>query len=45
MVSKATILVLGQKTVLQELLFVDLQRQLTVLQASDENQMIDKTCR
>ena len=43
MVSKATILVLGQKTVLQELLFVDLQRQLTVLRASDENQMIDKT--
>lgn len=43
MVSKATVLVLGQTAVLQASLFVDLQNHVTLLQAGDENQIIDKT--
>ncbi len=43
MVSKTTVLVLGQEAVLQAQLFVDLQHQLTLLQAADANQVIDIT--
>lgn len=42
MVFEATVLVLGQEVALQTPLFVDLQHQLTLLQAADANQVIEK---